>query len=123
MYFNDNSMTANFEARLYENDPNKRFDFIFGTVQPGSDQLFVSGVQGAAGAFTQDFCDANPPGPGSRSLHVPGWRRDTHTHAFGNTHSDTNRSAVSNAVSDAKCNSYRYADSDCNRHGNPHDYA
>ena len=31
VYFNDNSMTANFEVRLYENDPNKRFDFIFGT--------------------------------------------------------------------------------------------
>jgi subtilisin family serine protease len=72
VYFNDNLMTANFEVRLYENDPNKRFDFIFGTVQPGSDQLFVSGVQGAAGAFTQDFCDANPPGPGSRSYTCPG---------------------------------------------------
>src|SRR5882724_845999 len=72
VYFNDNSMTANFEVRLYENDPNKRFDFIFGTVQPGSDQLYVSGVQGAAGTFTQDFCDANAPGPGSRSYTCPG---------------------------------------------------
>ena len=35
MYFADHNMTANFEARLYENDPNKRFDFVFGTVQPG----------------------------------------------------------------------------------------
>jgi len=50
---------------------------------------------------------------------MPRWRRDTHTHAFGNSHSDTNRSAVSNA----KCNSYSYADSDCNRHGNPYDHA
>src|SRR5882724_9590565 len=72
VYFNDHTQTANFEARLYENDPNKRFDFIFGTVQPGSDQLFVSGVEGTAGAITQDFCDANPPGPGSRSYTCPG---------------------------------------------------
>jgi hypothetical protein len=54
---------------------------------------------------------------------VPGWRRDTHTHAFGNTYCDTNRSAVSNA----KCNSNSYADSDsdrhCKRHGDPYDYA
>jgi hypothetical protein len=72
VYFNDTSQTANFEARLYENDPNKRFDFIIGTVQPGSDQLFVSGVQGPGGTFTQDFCDANPPGPGSRTYICPG---------------------------------------------------
>ena len=47
VYFADHTQTANFEVRLYENNPNKRFDFIFGTVQPGSDQLYVSGVQGA----------------------------------------------------------------------------
>ena len=46
VYFADHTQTANFEMRLYENNPNKRFDFIFGTVQPGSDQLYVSGVQG-----------------------------------------------------------------------------
>ena len=79
VYFNDHTQTANFEARLYENDPNKRFDFIFGTVQPGSDQLFVSGVEGTAGAFTQDFCDANPPGPGSRSYTCPGGATPTPT--------------------------------------------
>jgi hypothetical protein len=71
-YFADPNMTANFEVRLYENDPNKRFDFVFGTVQPGSDQLYVSGVQGPGGVFTQDFCDANPPGPGSRTYICPG---------------------------------------------------
>ena len=79
VYFNDHTQTANFEARLYENDPNKRFDFIFGTVQPGSDQLYVSGVEGTAGAFTQDFCDANPPGPGSRSYTCPGGATPTPT--------------------------------------------
>jgi len=79
VYFNDHTQTANFEARLYENDPNKRFDFIFGTVQPGSDQLFVSGVEGTAGAITQDFCDANPPGPGSRSYTCPSGATPTPT--------------------------------------------
>jgi len=39
VYFNDQNQTANFEVRLYENDPNLRFDFIFGTVQPGSDSF------------------------------------------------------------------------------------
>jgi hypothetical protein len=71
VYFADQNATANFEIRLYENDPGKRFDFVFGTVQPGSDQLYVSGVQGPGGVFTQDFCDANPPAPGSRSYTCP----------------------------------------------------
>jgi hypothetical protein len=71
VYFNDQTQTANFEVRLYENDPNQRFDVIFGTVQPGSDQLYVSGVQGP-GVFTQDFCDANPPAAGSRTYTCPG---------------------------------------------------
>ena len=62
VYFADHNATANFEVRLYENDPNKRFDVIFGTVQPGSDQLYVSGVQGPNNVFTQDFCDAAPAG-------------------------------------------------------------
>jgi len=72
VYFNDHTQTANFEIRLYENDPNLRFDFIFGSVQPGSDQLYVSGVQGPGGVFTQDFCDANPPAAGSRTYTCPG---------------------------------------------------
>ena len=72
VYFADHTQTANFEVRLYENNPNKRFDFIFGTVQPGSDQLYVSGVQGAGGAFTQDFCNASPPAAGSRTYTCAG---------------------------------------------------
>jgi hypothetical protein len=79
VYFADHTQTANFEVRLYENDPSKRFDYIFGTVQPGSDQLYVSGVQGPGGVFTQDFCDANPPGPGSRSYTCPGGATPTPT--------------------------------------------
>ena len=79
VYFADHNQTANFEIRLYENDPNKRFDFIFGTVQPGSDQLYVSGVQGPNNAFTQDFCDASPPAAGSRTYTCPGGGTPTPT--------------------------------------------
>jgi hypothetical protein len=57
--FADNSSTQNFEARLYENDPNLKFEIIIGTLNPGADHNYVSGVQGADGCFTQDFC-ANP---------------------------------------------------------------
>ena len=53
MYFNDHTQTSNFEAGMYENDPNKRFDIIFGTIQPGSDQLYVSDVQGPDNVFTR----------------------------------------------------------------------
>ena len=103
VYFADHTQTANFEVRLYENDPNKRFDFIFGTVQPGSDQLYVSGVQGAAGAFTQDFCDANPPAPGSRTIHVPwrGYADATHANGYADDHAQ--RDSNVHADSDAKC--------------------
>ncbi len=79
VYFNDHNQTANFEIRLYENDPNQRFDFIFGTVQPGSDQLYVSGVQGPNNVFTQDFCDVNPPAAGSRTYTCPGGGTPTPT--------------------------------------------
>jgi N-acetylneuraminic acid mutarotase len=62
VYFADHTQTANFELRLYENDPNLRFDVVIGDVQPGSDELYVSGVQGPSGLFTEDFC-VDPPGP------------------------------------------------------------
>ena len=71
VYFADHNATANFEVRLYENDPNHRFDIIFGTIQPGSDQLYVSGVQGPNNTFTQDFCDG-PPAAGSRTYTCAG---------------------------------------------------
>ena len=82
--------TANFEARLYENDPNHRFDIVFGTIQPGSDQLYVSGVQGPNNAFTQDFCDG-PPAAGSRTYTCPrGWNTDTYTHCYSDGNSYIN---------------------------------
>ena len=73
VYFADNSATANFEARLYEGDPNLKFEIIIGTVQPGGDHNYVSGVQGNSGAgfFTQDFCDASPPAAASHTYEIP----------------------------------------------------
>src|SRR5206468_1684011 len=79
VYFADHNQTANFEVQLFENDPNKRFDFVFGSVQPGSDQLYVSGVQGPNNAFTQDFCDVSPPAAGSRTYTCPGGGTPTPT--------------------------------------------
>ena len=38
-------------SRLYENNPNKRFDIIFGTVQPGSDQLMSRVFRGPAASL------------------------------------------------------------------------
>jgi hypothetical protein len=72
VYFADHNQTANFEARLYEGDPNLRFDFVFGTVNPGSDQLYVSGVEQNGSNFTEDFCDAGPPAAGSRTYTCTG---------------------------------------------------
>jgi hypothetical protein len=59
--FADNSSTQNFEVRLYENDPNLKFEVIIGTLNPGADHNYVSGVQGADGCFTQDFCASPAP--------------------------------------------------------------
>src|SRR5438094_7268466 len=54
-----------FEVRLYENDPNERFDVIYGTVGNafGLNYLWVGGVQGPPGFFTEDFCQTgvSPP--------------------------------------------------------------
>jgi hypothetical protein len=73
VYFAATSATANFEARLYENDPNLKFEVIIGNVQVGGDHSYVSGVQGDSGAgfFTQDFCDANPPAAASHTYEIP----------------------------------------------------
>jgi hypothetical protein len=62
VYRKNDAQTANFEVRLYENDPNKRFDVIYGTTQatPGYDGD-AAGVQGPTGFFTQDFCDVLAP--------------------------------------------------------------
>src|SRR5207237_1214383 len=68
------SSTQNFEARLFENDPNLRFDVIIGALNiTGADHNYVSGVQGnsAGGFFTQDFCTLAPPQNVSRTYVIP----------------------------------------------------
>ncbi len=53
--------------RLYENDPNQRFDMIIGTLTPPiiAERQWVSGVQGEGnlGIYTEDFCVCWPDSP------------------------------------------------------------
>jgi hypothetical protein len=59
--FNNNGSAQNFEARLYENDPQKKFEIVYGALNTtDADHNYVSGVQGPPGLFTQDFCSATP---------------------------------------------------------------
>jgi hypothetical protein len=63
------SFTSNtpqdFEVRLHENDPDQRFDLIYGTVGNifGLNYLWVGGVQGPPGFFTEDFCQTSVSPP------------------------------------------------------------
>jgi hypothetical protein len=67
----DASLTGNFEVRLYENDPNKRFDVIYGVIQQRSGNFDTAGVQGPTGSFTQDFCNVPPPQNVSSTYAMP----------------------------------------------------
>ena len=61
--FSNTASRHNFEARLYENSiaTNKRFDVIFGSITTtGFNHPYVSGVMGASGFLTQDFCNVLP---------------------------------------------------------------
>jgi len=71
--FADNNATQNHEVRLYENDPNLKFEVIIGNLTVNTSANWVSGVQGnsAAGFFTQDFCAASPPTNVSRNYEIP----------------------------------------------------
>src|SRR5439155_5974050 len=71
--FNDNSATQNHEVRLYENDPNLKFEVIIGNLTNNATENWVSGVQGNSGAgfFTQDFCAAAPPTNVSSTYEIP----------------------------------------------------
>ncbi len=77
--FNDNSQTQNFEVRLFENDPNLKFEVVRGTINnggSGSSQMWVGGVQGDSGAgfFTQDYCNPStnaPPSNVSATYQIP----------------------------------------------------
>jgi hypothetical protein len=57
----NDSLTGNFEVRLYENDPGKRFEVIYGVIQPWPGNFDTAGVQGPPGFFTRDFCNVPPP--------------------------------------------------------------
>jgi hypothetical protein len=64
--YDDDSQPQNFEVRLYENDPNQRFDVVIGTLTNSrflAERRWVSGVQGDSnlGLSTEDFCLC-PPG-------------------------------------------------------------
>ena len=63
----DDGAPQNFEVRLYENDPNQRFDMIIGTLTPPiiAERQWVSGVQGEGnlGIYTEDFCVCWPDSP------------------------------------------------------------
>ena len=65
--YTDNTAPQNFEVRLYENDPNQRFDVIMGTLTPPifAERQWVSGVQGDGnlGFYTEDFCICPPDSP------------------------------------------------------------
>jgi hypothetical protein len=72
----DDNAPQNFEVRLYENDPNERFDVVIGTLTPPNlaplERAWVSGVQGDGnlGFYTEDFCicwPASPPQNESRA--------------------------------------------------------
>ena len=60
VYRQGDTQTADFEVRLYENDPNKRFDVIYGSIS-GPSNYDSAGVQGSTGFSTNDFCNVPPP--------------------------------------------------------------
>ena len=63
----DPGAPQNFEVRLYENDPNQRFDVIIGTLTLPlfAERQWISGVQGDGnlGFYTEDFCICPPDSP------------------------------------------------------------
>ena len=72
--FNNTASRHNFEVRLYENSiaTNKRFDVIFGSIDTtGFNHPYVSGVEGASGFLTQDFCNVLPTQNISRTYTIP----------------------------------------------------
>ena len=79
--------TGDFEVRLYENDPNKRFDVIYGSITGITNANYdVAGVQGPTGFFTQDFCDEPPAA--ERFPHLRD--HDTLSNTNGNAYTDSN---------------------------------
>ena len=68
--YREGGQPGNFEVRLYENDPNKRFDVIYGAVGGVTNTYDSAGLQGPFGFFTQDFCWTSPPQNVSRTYAV-----------------------------------------------------
>ena len=62
--------TGDFEVRLYENDPNKRFEVIYGSITGLNTGFDVAGVQGPTDFFTQNFCRTLPPQNVSRTYAI-----------------------------------------------------
>jgi len=62
-FFTPQTQHTTSRVRLYENDPNQRFDVIYGAVTTYMTQMWVGGVQGPPGFFTEDFCETGvyPP--------------------------------------------------------------
>ena len=80
--FDDPTQPENFEVRLYESDPQKKFEVITGTLNPtNATRIFVSGVQGVGDQefFTQDFCTFTPPSNISSTYTSPGCGSPTPT--------------------------------------------
>jgi hypothetical protein len=74
------NLAQNFEVRLYENDPNEKFEVILGALNTaGASENYVSGVQGATGLVTQDFCSPIPPQNVSRTYTLQGCGSPTPT--------------------------------------------
>ena len=78
------ALTANFEVRLYENDPNRRFDLIYGVIQPypGSLNLFTAGVQRLGRVFLPRLLQCPPAAERVHHVHNAILRHP-------NSHSDT----------------------------------
>jgi hypothetical protein len=75
--FGNTSSPVNFELRLFEGDPNLKFEVVYGAITgTGASQQWSAGVQGNSGAgfFTQDFCNPSgnpPPGNVSKTYEIP----------------------------------------------------
>jgi hypothetical protein len=69
--FNNTNAPQNFEIRLFENDPNQKFEVVYGNIDTtGHDHPYVGGVQGPNNFFTQDFCADAPPINESRTYEI-----------------------------------------------------
>jgi hypothetical protein len=76
--FANNSQAQQFEVRLNENSPNRRFDILYGTIN-GVTALDSAGIQGELGYFTEDFCDTVVPQNVSRTYTLEGCASPTPT--------------------------------------------